>query len=493
MSLTAERPWSDSAVQRDQRAAEGQECLALLRRLAQTLAAAGVQYCQWKGQFKRERWAHGVGDIDLLIARESAGPFFSVLADLGFKLTTPPAAQSIAGVSSYIGMDIPSGKLVHLHVHWSLVIGSLWRTMYRVPLERVTLKTVVPTELFPVPAPAIEYVLFVLRQVQRYKLRDALRAPRWLAAVQAERRFLERRGGADSPALDRLLAEHLPQITPEFVQRAARSLTGRGTSWRRPLLHRELQRRLGAHESRSAPRLLTRLTVAFQTIVPENPPRSNKHVATGGAIIALAGADGAGKSTCARALLEWLSPFVHTTHAQLGKPRRSLRTLVVGALLKLARLLEWCSPVPAMYAHQLRNVATASDRYRLYKRVRALAQTGALVICERYPVRADRLVGPAIPDTVPAGVSHSRLTRLLIGMERRYYERMLPPDLLLVLQVDAPTAVRRKTTEPAEYVRERADLAFAADWTQSSARVVDASGALEHVLAQLRACIWRVI
>jgi thymidylate kinase len=126
----------------------------------------------------------------------------------------------------------------------------------------------------------------------------------------------------------------------------------------------------------------------------------------------------------------------------------------------------------------------------LYENVRRIVRDGALAVCERYPIREDSLfAGPAIARGLPPGPP-SALTRLLMRVERRYYQRMVPPDLLVVLRVDPVTAVRRKTTEPADYVRDRARASGAVDWAQTNAHVVDAARPLAEVLAELKTYIW---
>jgi thymidylate kinase len=493
LPLTAQPRWSAPAPPpRDDRGAAASP-LALLEDLAAALAAAGVTYCQWKGHFKRERWGQGVGDVDLLVERRSAARFVGVLSDLGFKLAVPPAEQQLPGVLSYLGLDPATQRLVHVHVHYRLVIGSYWRTTYRVPLERVVLESTRASDVFRTPAAELELLLFVLRQVQRFTLRDALRAPRWLAGIQAELADLV--GSGDGGRLRQHLAQHLPAVDTAFFERALASLAPDAPAWRRPLLRRELHRRFRAHAR--APLPLTRLTVLVREIVTLRgrlgASMSSKHLGTGGGVIALAGSDGAGKSTCARELVAWLAPHFRTAHAHLGKPPRSLATLLVGGALKAAQVIEPWVSTPATYLDQLRCVATARDRYRLYEKVRRIVRDGALAVCERYPIREDSLfAGPSIARDLPPGPP-SALTRLLMRVERRYYQQMVSPNLLLVLRVDPVTAVRRKTTEPADYVRDRAHASGAVDWAQTNARVVDAARPLADVLAELKAYIWAEI
>jgi len=63
--------------------------------------------------------------------------------------------------------------------------------------------------------------------------------------------------------------------------------------------------------------------------------------------------------------------------------------------------------------------------------------------------------------------------------------------LLIVLLVDPEVAVRRKTDEPADYVRQRGELVWSVDWNAAGARVVDAGQPLADVVADLKAILWQ--
>src|SRR2546426_9153641 len=67
--------------------------------------------------------------------------------------------------------------------------------------------------------------------------------------------------------------------------------------------------------------------------------KRGKHFAHGGTVIALLGGDGAGKSTCARELADWLSDEFGLLTAHLGRPPRLLLTLVVDAVFRIGRRL----------------------------------------------------------------------------------------------------------------------------------------------------------
>jgi hypothetical protein len=81
----------------------------------------------------------------------------------------------------------------------------------------------------------------------------------------------------------------------------------------------------------------------------------------------------------------------------------------------------------------------------------------------------------------------------IAAIERRYYERILPPDVLLVLRLAPDEAVQRKPEEPREYVRRRADVIWQTDWSGTGAVVVDASRPLPAVVANLKRAIWAAL
>jgi thymidylate kinase len=64
---------------------------------------------------------------------------------------------------------------------------------------------------------------------------------------------------------------------------------------------------------------------------------------------------------------------------------------------------------------------------------------------------------------------------------------------VFVLEVDPDVAVRRKTDEPSDYVRARAELMLRADWSNTKARRIDAGRPLETVVADLRKLVWEAL
>jgi thymidylate kinase len=96
--------------------------------------------------------------------------------------------------------------------------------------------------------------------------------------------------------------------------------------------------------------------------------------------------------------------------------------------------------------------------------------------------------GSRIPGLV--GGSDVRASGFLGRIEQRYYERISPPDVLVVLRVDPEIAVVRKSEEDSGFVRLRSAEVWESDWTGSGARVIDAGRSPDQVLMDVKAAIW---
>lgn len=457
----------------------------LVARLGDALGSRGVSYCQWKGHGKRERWESGRGDIDLLVDRESWLDFTDVLAGLGFKLALPPAGREAAGVVHFFGLDDRTGQLIHVHAYQRLAIGSPWRTHYRLPLERALLASAVQSTVFKAPAPELEIIVLVLRLALRHSLRDPLRRepPRWLdGAIQDLDRLEEHASrGRVIAALQALL----PEVSVALFDRCRDSLLPSCPPWKRLAARIQLTRALSAHATR--PPFSTLIERVWERIRPDT---AGQRLAGGGSVVALLGGDGSGKSTCADALDAWLGSVLATLHVHLGRPTRSLATMLVGGALKVARTLGAKSEF-VVHLELLRCACTARDRFRLYRRARRFATAGGVAICERYPTPEGwALAGPSEVQG-QALAAQSPFATQLRRWERGFYERMTAPDITVLLKVDPETAVTRKTDEPAAYVRRRARLMSETDWSRSGARIVDAGQPLPQVIAAIKTELWR--
>jgi thymidylate kinase len=485
-----------------------EECpaLHLSRELCTALELEDIVYCHWKSTVALDRSARGNNDLDLLVSRHDIRRFTDILHRLGFKEARAPSEREVTGIANYYGYDRAADKLVHVHAHYQLIVGDDMTKNYHLPLERPYLDSAVHAGMFKVAAPEFELIVFVIRMVLKHLTWDAVLS--WQGRMpRAARRELEYLQSQAIPARMReMLRQHLSAVDPVLFDRCMCSLRPESPLWMRINVGRELQTALKAYTRRpssldSLLKLWRRGSGAVRRRVLKG--RARKRMATG-AMIALVGGDGAGKSTAVAGLERWLSKNFSTARVHMGRPRWSWTTTAVRGAAKLGRRLGLVAPARVAkglaaagaaevfpgYPALLLDACVARDRYLTYARARRLALAGTLVICDRFPLPQLALMDSRrIEQSVKAEQAHG-LIKLLIELEKRYYQAIVPPDLLIVLKIDPEIAVRRKTSEDSTSVRARCQEIWDIDWQSTTAQVIDAGRSQAEVMLDLKSLIW---
>ena len=475
--------------------------------LREELRLAEVRYCHWKSNDMLLKSATGENDLDLLVHRHDGVRFSEVLARLGFRHALAPGGRDHPGVSHHYALDPPSGRFVHVHAHFSLVLGDDTTKNFRLPIEDAYLASCRHDTIFPIPSPEFELAVFVIRMMVKHATWDAVAVGKGRLGKNERRELdwlLER---ADPEATRAVAREHLAGIGVELWERCLATLGETASLSARLTAGRAVLRALRPHARRSWPhdlwlRMWRRFTWGSRAYVLKLPAR--KRLTPVGATIAIVGGDGAGKSTAVEGTTKWLAGPLRVKQLHLGKPRPSLLTLAVKGPMYVARsvgLLEsaWASVDPRTArpedfpgnAWALWHLFTARDRLRDYKRARREADTGGLVVTDRWPLaQIATMDGPRTTWTLRTPERFSRLTRRIARAEQRIYDQIAPPDVLIVLRLDPEIAVRRRHDEPSRYVRNRNQEVYDADWSGTNAVVVDATLPPHEVLDVVRRIVW---
>ncbi len=498
------------------RAAVPLECVLTL---CHELRAASIRYCHWKSNNALDRSATGDNDLDLLVARADSLKFSSALSKCGFKLAHAPAGRRMPGVLDYFGYDVAADKWVHVHAHYQIVAGHDLSKNYRLAVEQPFLESAIQRDIFKVPAPEFEFIVFVIRMVLKHSTWDAIIGGEGRLKPAERQELLHLQNCVDQVRINTILEHHLPYLGVTLFRNCVDALAPNSSMWSRVRAGHRLETRLRAHArcarlSEFAVRLGRRVASAVRRRMRRAPPKYL--LGTGGAAIAIVGGDGAGKSTAIDGLHRWLSRYFATTCAHLGKPAWSAVTIGVRGLLKIGHLLGLYgaettvrdtlaekSLVSPGYAWLIREVCRARDRYWTYLKAKRRAVNGGLVIFDRFPLAQIELMDGPLARRFVRDLAEmpgarqflrpradSRLTKFLIQLEEGYYKKMSPPESLIVLRVDPDTAVQRKPGEPERDVRERSTEIWRMNWQQTGAHVIDASECRTHVLAELKALLW---
>ena len=450
--------------------------LSLLRDVLGEFHRQSVSYCYWKSSRRLPAALAGESDLDLLISRSDQHRAQAILLECGLKLFPDVANRLDPAVSSYLGFDEASGRLVHLHLHFRLVLGEPLLKIYRLPWEDTLLDRAQmhPTLRVRVLDPASEALLLAVRGALEPSRIDPVAARHWSATQQKfERDRQDLAVRLDWERLRRRAHEVFSDDLASGVADAVCSL--RPTAGRRRL-RRRIRQELAPYRAYGGPEARLRgmsraLAWAFGNLNKRflHLPRPwSRRAPGGGRVVAVVGVDGSGKSTVVANIRDWLGAEVDVMPAYFGTGdgRPSLLLLPLKMLVPVITRLLRTKPRGATHGRvsdrppgPLYSVlmlvwaaAVAAEKRLKLRAAHRAARRGLVVIADRYPQDEDLGYsdGPLLPRL-------TRAPRWLRLFEARSYAlaRRLPPDLVIALEVSPETAARREPAMQAAAVRLR--------------------------------------
>lgn len=488
--------------------------LPLLLMVLNDFHQQSISYCYWKSSRRLYRGLTGEGDLDLLVAKEDQHRAQAILLERGLKLFPCVACRDHPAMLSFLGYDEPSGRIVHLHLHFRLVAGNSLLKNYRLPWEEAILaRTIVhPMLTIRMLDPASEALLSIVRSCLELRWSDPIALRNWRAArhkFALDRSELATR--VDRVTLGNRAAELLGHDLADML---ADTVCGAPTLADQRRLRRRIQRHFAAHRAynafetglRSLGRAVLWAAGSLNRRFLWAPRPWSRRPPGGGRVVAVIGVDGSGKSTVVAAIRAWLSREIDAVpiYFGTGAGRPSLVLWPFKLMVPLITLLLRTKPKGAshgkisdrapglLYGVLLMvwaTVAAIEKRIKLSAAHRG-ANRGLLVLTDRYP--QNEIAG------FNEGPLMSHLTRVPLWLRRfeataYSLAHRLPPDLVIKLLVTPETAARREPHMDPEVIRTRiADvprLAF------PGARVVciDAEQSLIDVIRTVKREIWRLL
>lgn len=491
--------------------------LQSIAHIATQLRDQGIPYCHWKGNWSLAQVLAGEKDFELLVDRKSSNEAAAVLLKAGYKRAVVRSTEALPGVSHYYGLDSPTGRLVHVHFYTMLVTGESFVESHLLPFHVMLLENAEHLGEIRVPSRSAECVCHVVRTLIRYgSPLDLICVSRKLKADEEALRWLKRESNP-SEALH-LLRTYCPQIDEAMFVKALCMLASRASLFAKLRLARQVRRRLRVFERQSG---RARFTMSCRLVWQRVSRRlrgepSGKTLETGGAVIAIVGADATGKSTLVSECSRWLgSAFaVRTVHA--GKPPSAWVTAPINLTLRITRgprtwlnardQTDGVSGSPAVESststgltslvYALRAVSLAWDRRQLLLRARRAAANGEIVICDRYPSDVvGTMDSPRLHEDATRRGLASAIYHVLARLEHHIYRQIPPPDLVLKLRVSVETAKKRnrgRANKDAEsYLEARHQQVQ--QWCRAGAtniHEIDTEQPLEQTILNVKKLIW---
>ena len=496
------------------------EVLTLVNETFRALNAANVRYCLWKSNEHLVAGLSGRTDLDVLVDVTVARRVEDILATLGFKRFDLITGRSIPGLIDYLGLDEPTGRLVHIHLHEHIPVGEKGFKSYRLPWEEPLLSTrqFEPMYGVYVADPHLELILLVVRAALRFRLRDLVRQRALSPGMHREWQWLW-----DRVQLNSLAARVTHLLGAELAEQFTRLPRARPTPLQMWKLHRMVRRNARKYRSAKSWRALVRTwshdiakaRSALRARVRTPRPKTGRRRPAGGIIISLIGIDGAGKSTLARELVTWLGWKLDVISLYFGsgsgpisgwraplsaarrlRQRRERRSTNVGPErgVLLAQSDSSWRRLRSLSWRLLWAIAVAHEKYTRLGAARRARRAGIIVLCDRYPqAQVDGAAdGPLLGRWLG---SPSRRLRAVARHERSVYAAAdrQPPDLVIRLHVPPGMAIDRKRGQ-LQRLLQRADHIGQLEYPETTQVVdMDASRPYQDVLREVKLAVWKAL
>lgn len=491
--------------------------LPLISGLLDVLHKQELRYCHWKSNEHLDASMTGDTDLDVLFDVKQKAKLVRHLETLGFKKFDSIREKQYKDIEDYIGLDLASGKVVHLHAHFRMTMGETYLKGYQLDLEEKILKSRVYDETFGIYTsdPAFELILLYLREALKLRHREIakmhlLKRTTYSENVLKEFRWLK--GKTTNTRIEEILRDIFKNYRPIY-----NLVTG-------PFNRKELQKlavlikeefkknRLYSPIAALVTRWYREATVILSRRLSRllnRPILSQRINPRGGITIAVVGADGSGKSTVTADLQNTFRTKLDVYRVYLGRGDGKIswgRKLLLGARKLAGPEQKKAMPetgkngtpkkeksLTANIYKCIEALLVAREKNQNLKRMQKAKDKGMLVICDRFP--QNQIMGyndgPLLNHLKD---SKNPVFRAIANMEEKVYARAenTPPDVLIKLIAEAEIVEARKPGETSIPMLEAKIAGIKALKFKPGCHVVtiDASQPLETVLTTVKKEIW---
>lgn len=494
--------------------------LKIVSQLNNCLERENIRYCHWKSNEHVDAAVEGKTDLDVLADGAKKAKLKQALDEIGFKQFRSVSFLQYTEIEDYVAMDEATGILVHLHLHYQLELGEKNLKGYHCPWEELLLSTRIydREHQIYVAEPNIEIIILLVRAALKVRNRDRLKslvgADYFAGDVIREFRWLIER--IDLAQVGKLSTELLGEDASEVILKAIAD----ESQLQKLLLPGNAVRSAVKKYRRYDPVTAMRLRwyrewqyLFFKIMkryfkAPVKIRRTS--IDKGGSIIAILGADGAGKSTVNAEIIKGLSSKVDVFPIYLGSGDgtasilrqpliwlrqgfKALKSLKSSGKPSTGSTKKWYERSKIYQLnHILWAITLVFEKQNKLKRIDSARERGIVVVCDRYPQSQIPYLNEG-PLLTTEHQSSSKLLQALQKWELKSYQKMVEaviPDLVVKLNVSPEVALTRKSSLPEVIEKKVAGVKAIEFPAQSTVANLNADRSLDEVILKAKHAVW---
>lgn len=476
-----------------------------------------IMYCHWKSNEHLVEGLNGETDLDILIDKCNYFKVVDILNKYKFKRYNTISYLKYSAIEDYIGYDIESGKMIHIHLHYELTLGRKFIKEYHLPFENYIYENLIydnKNNIYLIDR-NIEMILLIIRFIMkngRKKVKNN--------KILNNEFIVEFLWLLDKIQYDKLEEHSKILINEEFALSIVKYIKDYNNAkyfvdLRNITLNHIKRYKTSNYIISQFKFLLYKLIAGINFIKAKKmhlPTIYRRGIPEGGKIIVFIGVDGSGKSTFMKEIESWLKwkLDVCTFYFGSGDGKSSMLRM---PLVKVTKIIKKNKPMNNnndTYNEVVSNKTKKMSIYKVYKILWAITlayekkkklqsiwkakSKGLYIICDRYP-QSDILGyndGPLLYKWLS---DRNIIKRNLSKWEYNIYKLAsdITPDIVIRLNVSDEIAFKRKPDTPIKMIRKKIEAVNSIKFNSNTLVYdINTEGEVKTSLNKIKKIVWGI-
>lgn len=479
--------------------------LAISKKLFDSWNDNKLNYCHWKSNEHLIEGLNGITDLDVLLDINQKQTGQDLLRKLNFLLCKSQFGSRYPNVEDWIGFDSPSGKLIHLHLHYEMITGHKGLKEYVLPWTADVLFTKIKDEKTGVYISNPNYEILTLYTrlglKAHYKQIKKAKTDTFSIGDDNIKEINYLKAKVEWSEVEKIVKKYYSSDSDLFLHLIQKSeISGSDFIQIKTITEKTFKKYNRYSSFGSIIRFIFHYIVSYflrfiknegKYIITRKTPMSGKSP-----VITFMGQDGAGKSTVVKDVQKWLSWKLEVSQFYLGSGdhyqpwEKRLANHLHGSDNSVAKLIrKW---LPFSYLSKL-----GKNVYETIVKANRYAAKGGIVLFDRYPqieyvgINDGPKIRVMIMQFAKNGFTRA-VANYYASKEEKYLKKAVAysPDVVIKLMLSPEESIRRKPHEDYEMVKRKHEVVKSLKFDSAKVYLIDATQDYEKELIEIKNIIW---